>query len=101
MKLATNAKGCYEAAELLKAIAHPLRLRIVAILISGDENVSRLAERLQANQAVVSQQLRLLRMRNLVSVVRQGGFSVYHLMEPQLVKMLACLEDCIESQRKR
>ncbi len=101
MNLSANIRGCNDATELLKAIAHPLRLRIVAILVNGDENVSRLAERLQVNQAVVSQQLRLLRMRNLVSVARQGAFSVYHLAEPHLIQMLACLEDCLESQRRR
>ena len=47
--------------EVLKAVAHPLRIRIVAILAEKDENVTALAETLEAPQAIVSQQLRILR----------------------------------------
>ncbi|MBW1807458.1 MAG: helix-turn-helix transcriptional regulator [Deltaproteobacteria bacterium] len=99
-KLNKNQKNCNEAAELLKAIAHPLRLRIVAILCEHDEHVNGLAKRLGTNQSIVSQQLRILRMRGLVAATRRNGFSNYKLTEPHLRKMVSCLEDCLANRAK-
>ena len=81
-------------ADILKALAHPLRLRIVALLCEEDENVSGLARRLGAGQSAVSQQLRILRLNGLVDVERADGFSIYRLREPRLVDMVRCVERC-------
>ncbi len=82
------------ASNKMKALAHPLRLRIVAILSESDEHVNALAEELEVPQSVVSQHLRILRMENLVGVERKDGFSVYRLLEPQIVNLLNCMERC-------
>ena len=87
-------KRAEHCAEILKAVAHPLRLRIVAILCEGDEHVSGLAERLDAPQAIVSQQLRILRMRGLVGVTREGGHARYRLVETNLRGLVSCVERC-------
>ena len=81
-------------AEVLKALAHPARLRIVAMLCGGEETVIGLAERLDLKQAIVSQQLRILRMSGLVAATRQDGFSRYALAEPRLRDLVTCLEGC-------
>jgi ArsR family transcriptional regulator len=81
-------------AEVLKAVAHPLRLRIVAILVEGQANVSQLAERLGAEQAIVSQQLRILRHNGLVAADREGGFATYRLVERRLEGLVHCMEHC-------
>jgi DNA-binding transcriptional ArsR family regulator len=81
-------------AEILKALAHPLRIQIVAILVEGPEHVSSLSERLGVKQAIVSQQLRILRMRGLVKAVRVDGFAHYHVSEPQLRQLVLCMESC-------
>ena len=81
-------------AELLRAVAHPLRLRIVALLCEGPTQVNALAGRLAASQAIVSQQLRILRMHRLVSAHRAEGRAVYGLLEPQLRNLVGCLEGC-------
>jgi ArsR family transcriptional regulator len=81
-------------AEVAKAIAHPMRLSLVAILCEGDERVGDLAERLDARQAAISQQLRILRMSGLVAVQRDGGVSRYTLAEPRLRDLVDCLNSC-------
>jgi ArsR family transcriptional regulator len=81
-------------AEVLKALAHPLRIRIVAILCDGDENVTGLAERLDVPQAIVSQQLRILRSHGLIAATREGGFATYHLVETNLRSLVKCMERC-------
>lgn len=85
---------CANVAEVLRAVAHPLRLRIVALLAQGDEIVGRIAERLDAKQAIVSQQLRILRMNGLVHVEREGGTARYSLARPGLRRLLQCVGDC-------
>jgi ArsR family transcriptional regulator len=81
-------------ADVLKALAHPARLRIVAALCEGEESVIRLAERLGTPQAIVSQQLRILRMSGLVVAERSRGFSRYRLAQPRLRQLVKCLEGC-------
>ena len=81
-------------ANVLKAVSHPLRLRIVAALCQGEEHVNALAERLGASQAIVSQQLRILRMHGLVGVRREDGFAWYRLLEPNLKSLVACMDRC-------
>ena len=81
-------------AEVLKAVAHPLRLRIVASLCQREENVGALAKKLNASQAIVSQQLRILRSHGLVAARRQGGFARYRLVEQNLRGLVKCMEKC-------
>lgn len=83
-----------QISELLKAVAHPLRLRLVAALAEGDARVGELSERLGAAQAIVSQQLRILRMSGLVRLARHGGVPCYQLAEPRLRDLLACVQGC-------
>ncbi len=81
-------------AEVLKAVAHPLRLRIVASLCEGEAHVGALAEKLGASQAIVSQQLRILRSHRLVAARRAGGFRRYRLVEQNLKGLVRCMEKC-------
>ncbi|MGI5860444.1 MAG: ArsR/SmtB family transcription factor [Myxococcales bacterium] len=83
-----------QAAEILKAVAHPLRLQIIALLCEEPLHVKRLAELLEAKQAIVSQQLRILRMRRLVAATRRGGHALYRIEEPHLRELVACIERC-------
>ena len=82
------------AAEILKAVAHPLRLRIVALLCDEELHVNALAERLGKSPAIVSQQLRILRMNHLVEAERENGLAHYRLVEPQLLNLVRCLAGC-------
>ena len=81
-------------ADVLKALAHPDRLRIVAVLCEGDTNVIGLAERLELGQAIVSQHLRILRLAGLVAAERRAGHALYGLARPRLRELVACLDQC-------
>ena len=94
--IASDPERADHVAEVLKAVAHPLRLRIVAILCRGDENVTALAEKVGASQAIVSQQLRILRGHGLVAASREGGFARYRLVEQNLRGLVRCMEHCDE-----
>jgi ArsR family transcriptional regulator len=81
-------------AEVLKAVAHPLRLRIVARLCQGEAHVTALVAALGAAQPLVSQQLRILRAQGLVAATREDGHAFYRLAEPALRELVCCMEKC-------
>ena len=93
-RLSGNGARAEHCAEVLKAVAHPLRLRIVATLCAGDAHVNALAEKLDAPQPIVSQQLRILRSHGLVAATRENGFARYRLVEPALRDLVCCMEKC-------
>ena len=92
--VADPEQDCSRVVQILKAIAHPLRLRIVAILCNEDQHVSGLSSELDVNQAIISQQLRILRMSGLVETSRRDGFAVYRLAEPRIKTLIRCVENC-------
>jgi ArsR family transcriptional regulator len=99
LSVVTDENLARHAAEVLKAVAHPMRLRIVGLLCAGAKNVTELSERLGAPQAIVSQQLRILRMRSLVGFTRRDGHAVYWIAEPHLHDMLRCVSGCVRERR--
>ncbi|BEQ15915.1 ArsR/SmtB family transcription factor [Desulfoferula mesophila] len=92
--LAESQERADAVTEMVKAIAHPVRLRIISLLCQSDQRVIFMAERLERTPAAVSQQLRILRMSGLVSTERREGEVFYTLANPQLRQLLACLDGC-------
>ena len=91
-----NAEACHQAADVLKAVGHPIRLGIVALLVEeGELHVNALAERFGVSQPMISQQLRVLRMHDLVRATRQDGRATYRIHEPHLPDLVRCLENCL------
>ena len=64
-------------AEFFKALAHPLRIAVLDALRDGELGVNELCARLSAEQSTLSQQLAVLRNRNIV-VGRKEGLNVYY-----------------------
>lgn len=92
--LSADDERASHVADVLKAVAHPIRIRIVAILCEADANVTVLSRKLGASQAIVSQQLRILRSHGLVAAKREGGFARYRLVERNLRGLVRCMERC-------
>jgi ArsR family transcriptional regulator len=61
------------ASEILRALAHPLRLKILDYIDKNKEiNVNKIYNALNLEQSITSQHLRILRLANLVSTKREG-----------------------------
>jgi DNA-binding transcriptional ArsR family regulator len=73
-----------EAADLLRALAHPMRLTILYRLLDGELPVSGLESELGLKQPSLSQQLGLLREAGLVTTRRQARSVVYGLADQRL-----------------
>ena len=75
-------------AQFFRALAHPIRIRILEILVRGDKNVQELQEALALEQPVVSQQLAVLRNKNIVSTRKEGLTIRYALRDPLVADLL-------------
>jgi DNA-binding transcriptional ArsR family regulator len=89
-----NPEVLQAAAEIIKCIGHPLRLRLLEAMEDGEMTVIGLQVVTGAPQAMVSQQLGILRGRNIVGSRRDGPFVFYHIIEPKVHRILACIREC-------
>ena len=74
-------------AAFFRALAHPVRIRILERLVKGERSVQELQEALGLDQPVVSQQLAVLRANNIVSG-RKEGVSVHYAVRDPLIGTL-------------
>lgn len=81
-------------ADSLKALGHPQRLRLLEALADGEKPVGRLAELLSLPQAIVSQQLRIMKTSGVVKQRRHHTNSLYSLAHEGLLQLLNCLSKC-------
>ena len=75
-------------AEFFKALAHPLRIRILELLRAGPLGVTQIQEATGAPGSSVSQQLAVLRGRNIVATERRGTTVIYRVADTELFDLL-------------
>ncbi len=75
-------------ADLFKALAHPARIRILELLRDGEKSVSELQLGLGSEGSTVSQQLAILRMKNLVQTRKAGTQIYYRIRDVQVNQIL-------------
>jgi ArsR family transcriptional regulator, zinc-responsive transcriptional repressor len=81
-----------KAAECLRTLAHPHRLRIIQILLMRDESVGELAKACGLPSHMVSEHLRLLKDRGFLASERQGRRIFYKIAEPALAGIMDCIK---------
>lgn len=77
---------------VLKAMAHPVRLKIIKILMDRECNVTNLERDIGLSQSGVSQHLRILRLSGVIEPERDGKEICYRIIDPvveQIVKLIA------------
>lgn len=81
------------AAECLRTIAHPHRLRMVQMLLAGAYTVGELAEACGIRSHVASEHLRLMQRCGFLNARKEGRKTYYEVVEPHLVEIMACVEN--------
>lgn len=84
--------------EFFKALAHPLRIRIIDSLREGEIGVNDLCARLDVEQSTVSQQLALLRSRNIVTGRKEGQNVYYSIRDTAIFKLLDVAKEIFNNQ---
>jgi ArsR family transcriptional regulator len=77
--------------ELIKVLAHPVRIQILWTLGTGEQYVCHLITSLGRRQAYISQQLAFLRQTNLIVPTREGQRISYHLRDEEVGALLSKL----------
>jgi DNA-binding transcriptional ArsR family regulator len=91
-KPAGNPQAFAQAAECLKILAHPARLRMVQLLLHGRYTVGELAEDCGIPDNVASEHLRLMQRCGFFTSEREGRRVYYKVAEPHLQDIMNCIE---------
>jgi ArsR family transcriptional regulator len=75
-------------AEFFKALAHPLRIKILDALRHGEVGVNDLSARLEVEQSTLSQQLAVLRKSNIVTGRKEAQNVFYSVPDPAIFRLL-------------
>jgi DNA-binding transcriptional ArsR family regulator len=75
-------------ARFFRALAHPIRIKILEILVRGDRTVQEIQRALDLDQPIVSQQLAVLRAHGVVTSQKAGLSMKYTLRDPAVGELL-------------
>ena len=81
-----------QAAECLKTLTHPHRLRMVQMLLRDRYTVGELAEACGIPSHMGSEHLRLMQRCGLLTSEKEGRKAYYQIAEPHLADIMACVE---------
>lgn len=82
-----------DKAELLKVLAHPVRLCIVKNLIKSPQNVTNMQECLMLPQSTVSQHIGILKSKGIIKGTRNGLEINYCVVSEEAIKLISILFD--------
>jgi DNA-binding transcriptional ArsR family regulator len=88
----TDLDALGQAAECLKTLAHPHRLRMIQMLLRGRYTVGELAQACGIPSHMASEHLRLLQRSGFLTSEKDGRKAFYQIAEPHLANILACVE---------
>jgi DNA-binding transcriptional ArsR family regulator len=85
-------------AEFFRALGHPIRIRILELLVGGERSVQELQEVLDLEQPVVSQQLAMLRAKNVVKARKEGTTVRYTIRDESIRELLSIARRIFDRQ---
>lgn len=91
-KKLTSLEALGQAAECLRTLAHPHRLRMVQMLLQGRYAVGDLAEACEIPSHMASEHLRLMQRCGFLTAEKESRFVYYSIAEPHLANIMSCIE---------
>jgi DNA-binding transcriptional ArsR family regulator len=88
----TQLDALEQAAECLRTLAHPHRLRMIQMLLQAQFTVGQLADACEIPSAMASEHLRLMQRCGFLQSQRSGRQVFYRVSEPHLQNILGCIE---------
>jgi DNA-binding transcriptional ArsR family regulator len=89
----TNLDALNDAAECLRTLAHPHRLRMIQMLLQGEYTVGELAEACEIPSPMASEHLRLMQRCGFLVSEKEGRKVFYRVAESHLKNILKCVEE--------
>jgi ArsR family transcriptional regulator len=84
---------CERIAEVLKALGHPTRVKIIKYLADGEKCVKEIWQELGIPQPTVSQHINILKNAGIISFRKDGVKTCYRVEEPKAVEIIKLLSE--------
>lgn len=98
-KVTINDDKLEVSSKILRALAHPLRMKILEFIDQNDQiNVNKIYNTLKLEQSITSQHLRILRLAGLVTTRRDGKFIHYSLDYDKLANAVDAIDSFLEQE---
>ena len=94
----TDLEALGRAAECLRVLAHPHRLRMIQMMLAGQYTVGELAEACELPTAMASEHLRLMQRCGFLSSEKEGRNVFYRVVDPHLKNLMKCVEERCEAE---
>ncbi|MBN1497593.1 MAG: winged helix-turn-helix transcriptional regulator [Spirochaetes bacterium] len=79
--------------ELLKSIAHPIRMKILCFLMEGEKNVGEIEQQFGSTISNISQHLTVLRKASIIDRRKEANFMFYSLKDTNIHKLMETLKN--------
>ncbi|MGC9964967.1 MAG: metalloregulator ArsR/SmtB family transcription factor [Syntrophobacteraceae bacterium] len=89
----TNSERFQHSADILRTVAHPVRLRIIDFLEAGEKPVSQICIRLSAPQPYISQHLNLMKAKGILASRRNGSQVLYSVADKNVIEVIHCIRE--------
>jgi len=98
-KVSIDNEKLQESSEILRALAHPLRLKILEFIDNNKMiNVNKIYNTLKLEQSITSQHLRILRMAGIVTTEREGKFIHYSIDYSKVANAVKAIGSFLEKE---
>lgn len=93
LEFSGRAEDIQEASEALKAMAHPLRLKILCLVGHQELMVQEIVEAVGTSQSNISQHLAVMRERGLLASRKDANKVYYRIDDPRILRMIAMMRE--------
>jgi ArsR family transcriptional regulator len=100
VKPVIDEKKLDRAAEILRALAHPIRLKIIGFIDKNKSiNVNKIYGSLKLEQSITSQHLRILRAADVVETNRNGKYIIYSVNYDKVSQYINAIKTYLELKK--
>ena len=89
--LLSNQSDIERASRALKAMSHPLRLKILCTLGEDEVSVQEIVENVGTSQSNISQHLAILRDKDILSTRKDANRVYYKIGDPRLLQLISMM----------
>jgi ArsR family transcriptional regulator len=98
--LTIDEKKLDRASEILRALAHPIRIKIINFIDKNKSiNVNKIYGTLKLEQSITSQHLRILRAADVVTTTRNGKYIIYSINYDKLNQYFTAIKGFLENKK--
>lgn len=88
-----NDDDIEKAARSLKAMSHPIRLKVLCLLGEDELSVQEIVKRVGTSQSNISQHLAILREKSILNTRKDANRVLYRMADPRMLKLIALMRE--------